>query len=156
MSWVRRFAFWFAQGASGWVLLSCAPASSAKAPDHSASEAVSRPVPSATAGSELPSRTIASVDASVIFTDCPKAPIARSNDVQATLNNLVKDCDTVPAGQVRIVATLVPGGRIELSAPKGEPEGVVPLCVLKHELRHRLLVVKRCHMEIQMSERKGR
>jgi hypothetical protein len=98
---------------------------------------------------------IAGVEASVIFTDCPQAPIADPKLIKDTMQKLVAKCTSVPGGKARFVATFEPGGQIRLSPPEGQADGVVPICVLDQGLRHRLLVVKACRMEVEMDERAG-
>jgi hypothetical protein len=125
--------------------------------------ACSRPVePAQAPAAQAPSGSasaappeIAAVEASVIFTDCPKAPIADPKSIKETMQKLVSKCTSVPGGKARFVATFEPGGQIRLSPPEGQADGVVPICVLDQGLRHQLLVVKACRMEVEMDEGGG-
>lgn len=71
------------------------------------------------------------------------------------MDQLVRHCDSVPNGKARFLATFEPGGRIKLAPPEGQDGGVVPLCVVEQGLRHRLLVVKPCRMDVELEERAG-
>jgi len=110
-------------------------------------------VPSAAPSAAAPE--IAAVEASIIFTDCPKAPVADPKSIKETMRKLVAKCTSVPGGKARFVATFEPGGQIRISPPEGQADGTVPICVLDQGLRHQLLVVKACRMEVEMEERAG-
>jgi hypothetical protein len=71
------------------------------------------------------------------------------------MQKLVAKCTSVPGGKARFVATFEPGGQIRLSPPEGQADGTVPICVLDQGLRHQLLVVKACRMEVEMDQRGG-
>ena len=54
-------------------------------------------------------------------------------------------------GGVRFTATMLPGGRIEITQSPGQSESV-PICVLKNELRHKVPLTQACKLEVQLEE----
>ena len=121
------------------LVASCAKQSDSKAP--------AQPAPSSSA--PAPPR-VAVVEGSVLLKDCPAklhASVARK-----TLDALAGDCQSVPGGRARFLATLEPGGRIEISAPDGSQEGTIPICVLQNKLRHKLFIRKPCTLEVTIEE----
>jgi len=121
------------------VTASCAKQSDSKAP--------SPPAPSSSAP---PPPRVAVVEGSVLVKDCPAklhASVARK-----TLDALAGDCQSVPGGRARFLATLEPGGRIQISAPDGSQEGTIPICVLQNKLRHKLFIRKSCTLEVTIEE----
>jgi hypothetical protein len=71
------------------------------------------------------------------------------------MDNLVDGCSSVPGGSVRFSATLLPTGRIEIKPGKGQPD-LLPLCVLKHDLTHRVALAKACVLDIRLEEKSMR
>jgi hypothetical protein len=96
---------------------------------------------------------IGMVDATIMFTDCSVRSDMNTKLAQKTMRQLVEACNEVPGGTAQFSATLNPGGRIELSTVDGGL-GTVPICVLHHELKHKVVVKKPCTMQVQMTERK--
>lgn len=94
----------------------------------------------------------AMVDATILFTDCPKVSNYSATLAEKTMRRLVEGCSDVPSGQASFIATLMPGGRIVLS-PAEAAAGTVPLCVLQHELSHQVNVRQACNMHVQMEQR---
>jgi hypothetical protein len=93
-------------------------------------------------------------DATILFTDCSKVSNYSATLAEKTMRRLVEGCDSVsvPGGQAEFVATLQPGGRIEISPVEGE-DGTVPICVLKHQLEHQVNVRQACKMHVQMEQK---
>ena len=53
-------------------------------------------------------------------------------------------------------ATLLPGGRVELASPSGDPtEGVVPTCLVQNvsQLKHKLRLKKPCKFDVKLEQR---
>jgi len=97
---------------------------------------------------------IGMVDAAIMFTDCAVVSNMNAKLAQKTMRQLVEACNEVPGGKAEFTATLNPGGRIELHNADGGL-GTVPICVLHHELKHKVVVKKPCTMQVQMTERKA-
>lgn len=96
------------------------------------------------------------VRSEVIVSSCPDAAKMSSKQARLAIERLVEPCTTVPGGAAHFAATLLPGGRIELGSPTGDvAEGVVPTCVLKHQLRHLVLLSKPCMFGVQLEARTG-
>jgi len=93
------------------------------------------------------------VDATIMFTNCGKVANMNARSAQKTMRQLVEACEEVPGGAAEFTATLSPDGRIELATVDGGL-GTVPLCVLRHELKHKVRVSKPCTMHVRMTERK--
>jgi hypothetical protein len=64
---------------------------------------------------------------------------------------LVEGCSSVPGGSAEFEATLQPGGRIEIAAAPGQPD-VVPICILKHSLLHKVALVKPCRLDVKIAQ----
>jgi len=65
--------------------------------------------------------------------------------------DLVEGCTSVPGGDARFEATLEPGGRVVISAAPGHAD-VVPICVLKHALVHRVALSKPCQLDVRLEQ----
>lgn len=128
------------------VVLLTAACSATKGTDPETT--VRAPSPSA----EEPNQKLAMVDATILFTDCSKVSNYSATVAEKTMRRLVEGCDNVPSGQAEFVATLLPGGRIEISAVEGA-EGTVPICVLRHQLQHQVAITKACKMHVQMEQK---
>lgn len=96
---------------------------------------------------------IGMVDATIMFTDCSVVSNMNAKLAQKTMRQLVEACNEVPGGVAQFSATLHVDGRIELASADGGL-GTVPICVLRHELKHKVVVKKPCTMQVQMTERK--
>jgi hypothetical protein len=70
---------------------------------------------------------------------------------ESAMNALVEGCASVPGGSMQFHATLQPGGRIEISAAPGQPE-VVPICILKHALVHRVPLTRPCPLDVKIEQ----
>lgn len=94
------------------------------------------------------------INATVIVSKCPDAARVNIRTAQDAIQRLVGPCAKVPGGSAHFSAKLMPGGRIELASPEGDPsEGVVPTCVLKNRLVHRVLLRSPCTLDVQLDER---
>jgi hypothetical protein len=70
------------------------------------------------------------------------------------IRKLVDPCATIPGGRAHFAATLKPDGTIELASPTGDPaEGVVPTCVLRNRLVHRVMLKQACKFDVKLEER---
>ncbi len=97
---------------------------------------------------------VSSVSATVVVARCPDAKTMNNRAAQSAIHRLVDPCAAVPGGKAHFSATLLPGGRIELASPSGDPaEGVVPTCVLRNNLLHQVYLKKPCTFDVQLEER---
>jgi hypothetical protein len=137
----RAYAAAIAGAWGGVLVVACA----SHPPPSAALEATASPVEPATASG---------VNATVIVSKCPDASRINVRTAQDTINKLVGPCASVPGGRAHFSATLQPGGRIELASPEGDPaEGVVPTCVLKNRLVHKVPLKSPCALDVQLDER---
>jgi len=109
----------------------------------------SKPAPDA-ATPPSSARTANVVSATVVANECGAVNKAYAKLAEDAMHKLVEGCTSVPGGSHRFVATLQPGGRIEI-AQSGDAE-VVPICVLKNELRHKVPLAKPCTLEVRLDE----
>ncbi len=90
----------------------------------------------------------------MLVNKCPDASRVNIRTAQDAIQRLVGPCAKVPGGSAHFSAKLMPGGRIELASPEGDPtEGVVPTCVLKNRLVHRVLLKSPCTLDVTLDER---
>jgi hypothetical protein len=95
------------------------------------------------------------VDATVVVESCPDAHRMNARAADDAIRKLVEPCGTIPGGSAHFMAILVPGGRIELAAPDGDPAGgVVPTCVLEHQLLHHVLLQSACKFDVHLDQGK--
>jgi hypothetical protein len=107
------------------------------------------------AGGDLPRTVTSIVDASAVISACPDGRKMNAKAAADAINKLVEPCAQVPGGQAHFAATLLPGGKIELASPEGKVgEGIVPTCVLRHGLAHKVLLSKPCTFDVKLEERK--
>ncbi|MDI1446736.1 hypothetical protein [Polyangium sp. 6x1] len=97
------------------------------------------------------------VDAQVVVVaeSCPDQKTMNAKSAHATIQKVVEPCNTIPGGAAHFSTTLMPGGRIMLASPSGDPaDGVVPTCVLSNQLTHRVFLKKPCKFDVKLEERK--
>jgi hypothetical protein len=109
--------------------------------------------PAASADVAEESPELGFVDATIMFTNCSKVANLNAKSAQRTMRRLVEACEEVPGGAAEFTATLLPDGRIEFAAVDGGLS-TVPMCVLRHELKHKVKVSKPCTMHVRMTEKK--
>jgi len=111
--------------------------------------------PRADDASDVPRTVTSMVDASAVIGACPDGRKMNARAAADAINKLVEPCAQVPGGKAHFAATLLPGGKIELASPEGKvAEGVVPTCVLRHGLGHKVLLSKPCTFDVKLEERK--
>jgi hypothetical protein len=91
------------------------------------------------------------VNAVVLTNGCQNLGRQSASLAETAMNALVEGCSSVPGGSMQFHATLQPGGRIEISAAPGQPE-VVPICILKHALVHRVPLSKPCPLDVKIEQ----
>ena len=113
--------------------------------------ASSPPPSSAPAAAEAAGSSAQMVNALVLTNGCQDLGRQSALLAERAMNALVEGCATVPGGSMQFHATLQPGGRIEISAAAGQPE-VVPICILKHALVHRVPLTKPCPLDVKIEQ----
>ncbi len=111
----------------------------------------SKPAPSR---AESPPREPAAaqvVNATILANGCQHLGAANAKLAERAMYQLVEGCSSVPGGSARFEATLEPGGRIEIAAAPGQPD-VVPICILKHSLEHKVALAKPCRLDVKIAQ----
>ncbi len=104
---------------------------------------------------EVPKSVTSLVNASSVVAACPDNKRMNARAAANAIDHLIEPCATVPGGKAHFSATLLPGGKIELAAPDGNAaDGVVPTCVLKGGLHHKVKLMHACTFDVQLEERK--
>ena len=104
---------------------------------------------------EVPKSVTSLVNASSVVSACPDSKRMNARAAANAIQHMIEPCATVPGGKAHFSATLLPGGKIELASPEGNPaDGVVPTCVLKGGLRHKVKLMHACTFDVQLEERK--
>jgi hypothetical protein len=104
---------------------------------------------------EPPGSSARLVSATVLANDCGSVNKVWARLAADAMRKLVEGCTSVPGKSARFSATLSPGGRIEIAAPGdgGAPQpDVVPICILKNELRHKIPLKQPCKLEVSLEE----
>ena len=92
----------------------------------------------------------------VMVEECPEAKELNTKQATREIDELVGPCKKVPTGAAHFSATLLPGGRVELASPSGDPtEGVVPTCLLQKssQLKHKLRLKHACKFDVKLEQR---
>ena len=92
----------------------------------------------------------------VIVEACPDSRKLDTKLANREIDELVGPCKKVPGGNAHFSATLLPGGRVELASPSGDPtEGVVPTCLVQNatQLKHNLRLLKACKFDVKLEQR---
>lgn len=108
--------------------------------------------PTALADTEAQSgRAAQIVNATILTNGCQKLGTTSAQLAERAMYDLVEDCRSVPGGSAHFGATLQPGGRIEITSTPGTAD-VVPICVLKHSLLHKVPLAKPCRLDVKIEE----
>jgi hypothetical protein len=91
------------------------------------------------------------VNATILTNRCQELGRARAKLAETAMYQLVEACKSVPGGSAQFEATLQPGGRIDITAAPGQPD-VVPVCILKHSLMHKVPLAKPCRLEVKIEQ----
>lgn len=105
-----------------------------------------------------PGEPISLVTSMVIVEKCPDSKRLDTQLANKEIDELVGPCKKVPGGAAHFSATLLPGGRVELASPAGDPsEGVVPTCLVQNagQLKHKLKLTKACKFDVKLEQRIG-
>ena len=99
---------------------------------------------------------ISLVTSMVIVEACPDSHRLDTKLANREIDELVGPCKKIPGGNAHFSATLLPGGRVELASPSGDPgEGVVPTCIVQNaaQLKHKLKLAKACKFDVKLEQR---
>lgn len=99
---------------------------------------------------------ISLVTSMVIVNECPESRKLDSRLATREIEELVGPCKKVPGGAAHFAAILLPGGRVELTSPSGDPtEGIVPTCLLQKQtqLKHKLRLASACKFDVKLEQR---
>jgi hypothetical protein len=108
--------------------------------------------PTASPNTEAPpGRAAQIVNATIMTNGCQKLGTTSAQLAERAMYDLVEDCRSVPGGNAHFGATLEPGGRIEITSVRGYAD-VVPICVLKHSLVHKVPLAKPCRLDVKIEE----
>jgi hypothetical protein len=91
------------------------------------------------------------VNATILANGCQHLGRDNARLAERAMYQLVEGCTSVPGGSAEFEATLEPGGRIEIATMPGQPD-VVPICVLKHSLQHKVTLTKPCRLEVKIAQ----
>jgi hypothetical protein len=98
-----------------------------------------------------PPSTAQVVNATILANGCQSLGQPNAQLAERAMYDLVEGCTSVPGGDARFEATLEPGGRVVISAAPGHAD-VVPICVLKHALVHRVALSKPCQLDVRLEQ----
>jgi len=91
------------------------------------------------------------VNATVLTNGCQTLGSRSARLAEAAMTQLVEGCATVPGGIAGFSATLQPGGLIQIAGAPGQPD-VVPICILKHSLVHKVPLTKPCRLDVRLQQ----
>ena len=91
------------------------------------------------------------VTATVLANSCQALGSKSATLAEAAMAQLVEGCSSVPGGGAQFSATLQPGGLVQITAAPGQPD-VVPICILKHALVHKVPLTKPCRLDVKLEE----
>jgi hypothetical protein len=103
-----------------------------------------------------PVEPISLITSMVVVEECPDSKRIDTKLANREIDELVGPCKKVPGGAAHFSATLLPGGRVELASPSGDPaEGVVPTCLVQQlaQLKHKLKLTKPCKFDVKLEQR---
>jgi hypothetical protein len=127
------------------VLVACGP----KEPP--ASTAPTQPSALEPSAREPTARAAQVVNATILANGCQNLGRANGELAEKAMYKLVEGCASVPGGTAQFGATLLPGGQIEIAAAPGQP-GMVPICILKHPLVHKVPLSKPCRLDVKIEQ----
>jgi hypothetical protein len=94
---------------------------------------------------------VAGGSTSFVIEECPDAKKMDAKAAETAMRKLIEPCHAINAPAAEFLATLVPGGRIELSSRgKDSAEGVIPICVVKNKLTHSVALKQRCTFHVKL------
>jgi hypothetical protein len=91
------------------------------------------------------------VNATILANGCHDLGHENARLAERAMYELVEGCSSVPGGSAQFEATLEPGGRIDIAGTPGQPD-VVPICILKHSLQHKVALTKPCRLDVKITQ----
>lgn len=91
------------------------------------------------------------VNATILTNGCQNLGKSHAMLAESAMYHLVEGCTSVPGGSAEFEATLQPGGKIDIAGVPGQP-AVVPICVLKHSLQHKVPLKAPCHLDVKIEQ----
>jgi hypothetical protein len=91
------------------------------------------------------------VNATILTNGCQALGPANARLAEKAMYQLIEGCSSVPGGKAQFEATLQPGGRIQIGGVPGQPD-VVPICVLKHALEHKVPLTQPCRLDVKIEQ----
>jgi hypothetical protein len=91
------------------------------------------------------------INATIITNGCQNLGAEGARLAERAMYDLIEACSSVPGGVAQFHATLQPGGRIEITAGPGQPQ-VIPICVVKHSLLHKVRLAGPCGLDVRLEE----
>jgi hypothetical protein len=91
------------------------------------------------------------VQATILANGCEALGRANAKLAERAMYELVEGCTTVPGGTAQFGASLLPGGQIQIAPTPGLPD-IVPICVLKHPLVHRVPLERPCRLDVKIGQ----
>jgi hypothetical protein len=128
-------------------MAACGP----KGPPPSAASASSEPSADAAPSSSASPLAAQMVNATILTNGCQALGAANAKLAEKAMNQLIEGCTSVPGGKAQFEATLQPGGRIEIHGVAGHAD-VVPICVLKHALEHKVPLTQPCRLDVKIEQ----
>jgi hypothetical protein len=91
------------------------------------------------------------VNATILANGCHDLGHENARLAERAMYQLVEGCSSVPGGSAEFEATLEPGGGIDIAAAPGQPD-VVPICILKHHLQHKVVLTRPCRLDVKIAQ----
>jgi hypothetical protein len=91
------------------------------------------------------------VNATILTNGCQNLGKGNAMLAESAMYHLVEACTSVPGGSAQFLATLEPGGKIDIKAAPGQPD-VVPICILKHSLLHKVPLKTPCQLDVKIEQ----
>ena len=107
--------------------------------------------PAGVEATPAPGRAAQVVNATILTNGCEALGRPSAKLAERAMSELVEGCGEVPGGSARFGATLLPGGHIKIEGVAGQPD-VVPICILKHSLVHRVPLERPCHLDVSIAQ----
>jgi hypothetical protein len=109
------------------------------------------PPPPTTANPSSAGPSAQVVNATILTNGCRGLGKSNAMLAESAMYHLVEACTSVPGGSAQFEATLEPGGQIDIAGVPGQP-AVVPICILKHSLQHKVPLKAPCRLDVKIEQ----